>query len=391
MNILFLLKSLDTGGVEVVTATLANKFQEEGHNVFLWSFSEGKNMLINRLNKDVNLIYGKGFRISKDNIYSLRNTLIENNINVVINQWGLPFIPAYTLKKAAKGLDLKILAVYHNDPSTNGRLKNIEIAIKNSRSITKQIALHLKFYLYKCITSASMRYIYRNSDKFIVLSNSFVDGFKRFTKIKNATKLTVITNPITIDTSDYIYNFNEKELEVIFVGRIDFNQKRVHRIIETWALLEQNYPNWTLKIVGDGEKRKDIEELTKNLNLKNVRFEGFQYPKPYYEKASILILTSEYEGFGLVISEAMSFGVIPVVYGSYSAVYDIIEDNRDGSILPFCKNGFNAEGMAKRLSALMNDEKMRDSMALAAIEKSKNYSIEEIYRKWMEVITNLML
>lgn len=52
-----------------------------------------------------------------------------------------------------------------------------------------------------------------------------------------------------------------------------------------------------------------------------------------------MILTSEYEGFPLVLAEAMSFGVIPVVYGSYSAVYDIISDGVDGMILPYNKKG----------------------------------------------------
>ena len=60
--------------------------------------------------------------------------------------------------------------------------------------------------------------------------------------------------------------------------------------------------------------------MISNLQLKHVKLEGMQYPRQYYERASILLLTSDFEGFGLVIVEGMAFGVIPIAYGSYSAV-----------------------------------------------------------------------
>ena len=104
---------------------------------------------------------------------------------------------------------------------------------------------------------------------------------------------------------------------------MDCNQKRVLRILQTWALLEQRYPDWRLTIVGDGPDRVNLENQVFESQLENVSFEGFQNPRGYYERASILLLTSEFEGFPLVLPECMSFGVVPAVYGSYSAVYDI--------------------------------------------------------------------
>lgn len=103
--------------------------------------------------------------------------------------------------------------------------------------------------------------------------------------------------------------------------------------------MEASFPDWKLIIVGDGVEKRNLVEKVIQLKLNNVVFEGFQNPSLYYKRASILMLTSEYEGFGLVVVEAMSFGVIPVVYGSYSAVYDIISDGVDGVILPYNKKG----------------------------------------------------
>lgn len=391
MNILFLLKGLDIGGVEIVTYTLANKFHKEGHSVVIWAYINGRTNPTNLINNGITIIYGNGYKYSKKNVNLLRDTLITHKIDIAINQWGLPLIPCYTLNQAAKDLKIRILSVYHNDPSTNGRLKEIEISLAKHRNMFLRSALKTKYYIYRFITSASMRYIYQKSDMFIVLSDSFIDKFKKFAKIRNTFKLSAITNPITIDTTNFTFEASKKQKEVIYVGRLDPNQKRVHRVLETWALVEKNHSDWVLRIIGDGDERKELERLIEHYSLKNVSLEGTQYPRPYYEKASVLLLTSEYEGFGLVIVEGMSFGVVPVVLGSYSAVHDIIEDGKDGFIIPYCKQkGFVAKDMADKLELLIDNEAKRKEMALAAIEKSKKFSIDKIYDDWMEIFEIFM-
>ena len=162
-------------------------------------------------------------------------------------------------------------------------------------------------------------------------------------------------------------------------------------MINTWARLEKKYPDWKLTIVGDGIERKNVEKLVADYDLKHVSFEGFQQPKPYYERASILLLTSEYEGFPLVLAECMSFGVIPVVYDSYSAVRDIIDDGKDGVVIPYEKDGYDADKAAGMLAQIMQNDSLRDMMAHAAIEKSKSYSVERIYQEWMRTFAKLLL
>lgn len=389
MSILFLLKSFEIGGLEVVTSVLANKFVAEGHDVTLWAFYKGKTSLEERLDKRVNLVYGHGFHSGKANVASLRNIIIEKNIQIAINQWGLPYIPAKTLKRAIRGLDVKTIAVYHNDPSTNGRLKEVEIAIEHCDNPIKLSLLKFKLWTYRKITSASMRYIYRNSDRFMVLSQSFISHFENFTGKRNAQKLIVQTNPVTIKQPSETLDLNDKQKEVTYVGRLDYNQKRTYRIIETWALLEDRIPDWRLTIVGDGPERENLERLTRDLNLQHVRFEGFQRPEPYYKRASILILTSEYEGFPLVLAECMSFGVVPVVYGSYSAVYDIIKDGENGLIVKPQNGEFKAEAMAKALEQAMTDEDKRHDMAEKSIATSQNYSLDVIYKQWEDLFNDL--
>lgn len=232
-----------------------------------------------------------------------------------------------------------------------------------------------------------MRYVYNHSDLYMVLSPSFINKFKDFTGIRHPDRLIVQTNPITIDTTGFQLDLTRKQKEIIYVGRIDYNQKRVSRIIETWSLLENKYPDWSVKIIGDGQERKQLEEMCKSLKLKRVSFEGFQSPIEYYKKASILILTSEYEGFGLVIVEGMSFGVVPVVYGSYSAVYDIIKHKENGMIVQPQNGKFEVNEMAKQLAFVMENESKRNEMAQNAMLTSRrDYSLENIYRSWEKIL-----
>ena len=390
MNILFLLKSFEIGGVENVTVCHANYFVDHGHQVSIFAFRDAEHSIVDRLDKRVKTYVRRSLDAGKENVNALRAVLTGDRVQVTINQWGLPFALMRTARKAAKGLNVKFVSVYHNTPDMNGRLMSVDMQLHTCRNFIGRGWLRAKRCLFHWATAQGMRYNYRASDLYLVLSPSFVEKFKQFTGIRHPRKLQVQTNPVTIDCGGFRFDPSRKQKEIIYVGRIDLWQKRVERIIATWALLEPRFPDWRLTLVGDGPAREEVEQLAASCGLKRVAFEGFQDPKEYYRRASLLLLTSEFEGFGLVLVEAMSFGVIPVVYGSYSAVYDIIEDGKDGLILPYCSTGFPTATMAELLSSLLVDDKKRRVMAAAAMEKSKRYGIEIIYGEWMKKLERLV-
>lgn len=389
MNILFLMKAYEIGGQEVVTSVLATSFIDNNNNVIIVCFNQPNKMMVERTCDEVKVYSLNGFRYSDSNVLKLRDILISENIDVVINQWGLPYIGAKVLDKAKKGLNIKVISIYHNDPGTNARIKDVEIELSKTRNRLNRLFLVAKKGLFILITSKSMRYVYNHSDVYQVLSPSFVERFKEFTGIRNPKKLMVQTNPVTIDSENFVFDLDKKKKEIIYVGRIDYNQKRVYRVIDTWALLEKRYPDWKLTIVGDGIERRNLEVKAEALGLRNVCFEGFQSPIEYYKRARILMLTSEYEGFPLVLAECMSFGVVPVVYGSYSAVYDIINNGVNGIIFPYNRNGFSAEYAAKQMEKIMTDEFVYKKLAVNAIETSKKYSVDEIYKSWKTTFLKL--
>ena len=385
MNILFFLRSIGFGygGVEVVSIQLANKFFLEGHNVVLYALHQGDSDIVDRIDKNIPLYIGHGNCASAENIMQVREILLEHKINVAINQMGLPILPIKVLNAARENLDVTVVSFYHNDPCFNGRISDCDIAISKTDNRIKKLLWGGKRFLSKLVTQFSMRYVYEHSDYYAVLSDSYKDRFTQFTGIKHPTKLLVQTNPVTIDVVPVDLKYKQKE--VIYCGRIDSQQKRVHRLIDAWALIYKDFPEWKLTIVGDGVSRKDIELQSSRLELKNVQFEGFRQPFEYYKRASVLALTSEYEGFPLVLAECMSFGVVPVVYDSFSAVYDIIDNGVNGVVVPKVNGGFSAEAYAECLRVIMKDDTKREYMELAAIETSRNYSIDFIYQQWMKI------
>lgn len=81
----------------------------------------------------------KEYRCSDENIKALRKVLIDNKIDIIINQWGLPYVPILVAHKAANGLNIKIISIHHNDPSANGKLYDCNISISNANNEIKKI------------------------------------------------------------------------------------------------------------------------------------------------------------------------------------------------------------------------------------------------------------
>lgn len=390
MNILFLLRGTNVGGLEVVTSVLANKFVAEGHKVgvFIFRKDDGAS-IVDGLDKRVRVFLRNDYRVSKENAARLREVLVNEKVDFIINQWGLPLTPVRVAKKACHGLSVKVISVYHNAPNANGRVQGITIKLASTENPAKRAALKCLRWTYGKATSWAMKYNYEKSDRFLVLSDSYIKVFKDFTGLKCAPKLGVMTNPVTIDSSGYIYSGTAKQKEILFVGRLDFVQKRVYRAIDTWTYLEEDFPDWHLTIVGDGDDRSNLEQHASAMNLNRVNFEGFKRPNKYYERASILILVSDFEGFPLVLAEAMSVGVVPVVYDSFAAVRDIIKDGENGFVVPAVGGIFSAEEMAKTIQSLMVNPALLSAMAQAAIRESKNYSIGVIYNRWMHLFNSM--
>ena len=149
--------------------------------------------------------------------------------------------------------------------------------------------------------------------------------------------------------------------------------------------LSDALPGWRLEVVGDGPDRAAYEASL--AGVPRVAFHGFQNPAPFYAKAKILVMTSDFEGFPLVLVEAMSAGCVPVVLDSFAAVHDIIDGtNGNGVLVP---TPFDERRFAASVDALMRAAPRLAALSAAAHATSRNFSVASIVDKWETLMAAL--
>ncbi len=385
MNVLFFYRIYPNyGGVEVVTTVLANRMVLDGHEVTVVSLEQPHMELAAQLAKGVDIIKLDYPVLSFNNVNKLHRIIVDRKIDVLINQWGLPFKTTMLCKRAIKNTGCRLFSVLHGSPYTSKVVIRAQDKCKNASNFISKAVAYAELQIKEAVIKWSIRYNIKNNQKYILLSNAFIGPLLKYAHIRNASNVIAIGNPITIDVDLRGFNMDNKKNQVLYVGRMDFENKRVNRIVDTWKILYSDFPDWELVLVGDGPHKEELINYVKKGKIDRVRFEGFQKESPikYYIDASLFMLTSDLEGFGLVIVESMAYGVVPVVYGSYEAVYDIIDDGINGFITP---KPFDLSITVKRLKQLMIDKEKRTKMAKAAMIKSQNFLLDAVIKQWYSV------
>ncbi len=386
MNILFLYRIYPNfGGVEVVTTVLADRFVEDGHEVTIVSFESGRPDAAARLHPSVTIHHLEFPVFSGANIKQLRGILAERNIDVIVNQWGLPFTVTRLCRKAMTGTRCRLVSVLHGAPDTSKVILVAEGKVREARFAQPFYRMMLK--LKETVVRWSIRYAVRRSDCYVLLSDRSVKLLADYARLRDTASLRVINNPLTVPMEEF--DMAAKKKQILYAGRMDYANKREDRIVDIWERLAPLYPDWELVLVGDGPHKTVLSERVAGTGIPRVRFEAFRTEPPvaFYKEASIFLLTSDLEGWGLVLVESMSYGVVPVVYGSYEAVYDIIDDGVSGFVVP---KPYCCEAMTERLRRLMDDDWQRTRMAFAAISSAGRFDLKSIAAQWYGLFDEIL-
>jgi len=193
----------------------------------------------------------------------------------------------------------------------------------------------------------------------------------------NDSRYTYIHNPVTFNYSN---DYNSDSNCVIAVGRLCV-QKDFISLIKIWEIVHGKYPNWKLKIVGDGPEKGHLQGEIDRLNLsESVRLVGLSNNiKKEMSNASIFVLTSLYEGFGLVLLEAMACGLPIISFACQFGPKDIIKDGKNGVLI----YNRDIEMFSKKLIYLIQNKNIRKEMSHQAQIRVQDFAIEEILKKWM--------
>lgn len=168
-----------------------------------------------------------------------------------------------------------------------------------------------------------------------------------------------------------------KNKHVIWVGRLDY-QKRPMEAIKIWQMVYPKHMDWHLDIYGDGEQIKEIEDAAHKLNMNIHVHQPTALIFDCYRDSSILLSTSLFEPFGLVLVEAMSCGLPIVTYDSPYGPSSLISDGIEGFLVEMS----HSEIMARKICQLIDDKPLRQKMGISAIKTSSKYSSEFIMPMW---------
>lgn len=346
------------------------------------------------------------FKIIEGNegkVKEVRDTSLSiDNLHRFINEKEIDILlvpEAYKLSKlaynAVAGTECKIVSALHNKPGyerigfftllKESFLYN-EKMIKRIRAFLLMTVYPLSFYLYTRRIMLNMRRAYMLSDYVVLLSESFFEQFKKAYRVRDNNKLVAIENALSFDDFATKDNLKNKQKQILVVSRLDERQKRISIVLKTWSKLFKKFPDWELLIVGSGRSQKSYINLANKLGLERFKFLGQRKPESFYREASIFLMTSAFEGWGMTLTEAQQYGCVPIVMDSYSAVHDIIDSGYNGIISP----NNELDEYVSNISKIIENEDLRQTLAMNGISSSKRFTHDKVSEKWIRLFDKII-
>lgn len=232
-------------------------------------------------------------------------------------------------------------------------------------------SIFAKFWMYNLVGHL------RKLDKFVVLTE---EDKKQWAELNN---IISIPDPLTF-FPEQISSLQKKR--VIAVGRYVY-QKGFDLLLKAWSMIEKRCPDWELVIFGSGN-REPYECLKNELNIDGSRCHlngPSSNIQQEYMNSSIFAFTSRFEGFGMVLIEAMACGLPVISFDCPCGPRDIISDNEDGLLV---QNG-NLNEYVRELSLLMNDSSLRQRMSAAGRKNVERFKMDHIGDRWKKLFDGL--
>lgn len=367
MNIYLFLGDLSSkGGIERVTVALANGLSKFYDVTIISLYRETKELPF-RPHKNVNIIYlNNDFETS---MYNRKCGLFK----------GLKFDVLYIKRKISKFSKLEI-EFHESDVLISCDVKmSVLLYFLAKKNNSKIIAIeHFEHDVGNVVLRKIRGILY---PKFVaVLSQTYEDKSK-YLKWLPATKHKVIPNIVSFMPADSTKKKIKQNI-VLAVGRLT-NQKGFDLLLKAWALSDTK--GWCLKIIGDGEEYHDLMSLISSLNISNADIIPFQNDiQQYYDSAEIFVLSSRYEGLGMVLIEALSSGLACISFDCPAGPKTIIT-NDNGLLIP---TG-DIEKLSKAISLLITNREIRKNLQAQAVKSVDRFEESNVVAEWRELLNEI--
>lgn len=378
MKICIVCPRLCHGGAERVAVSLANGFVARGHEVvFFADLYEEQTFALDESIQLLNLVPQSNDKLKKwgGAIRILRTQLKKDKPDVII---GIMSLCSIVAKLASIGMGIPVVATEHDSYERPG---------------SAPMPFFIKCYkfwicrMYSCVT------VLTGADKKII-------G-------KRLRNVTVMENPLALEP---IETLSPRKRIILASGRVDnWHYKGFDVLIRAFGKFVQGLKSkvqdegWKLVIAGvwrNPETRTFLDGIAKECGvLDKIEYTGFvEDMQKLYAESSIFVLSSRYEGFGLVLIEAMSQGCACVACDYKGRQREIMSPTptlpEGEGAFEACKTGIlcepdDVEALAEAMKKMIEDDEYRESVRAKAIERSKYYSIENTMDRWEKLLTSV--
>jgi glycosyltransferase involved in cell wall biosynthesis len=261
---------------------------------------------------------------------------------------------------------------------------NLAVARFVAPSVVRVGQDHLNLSRYRKPLIAAMAREYPKLDALTTLTERTAEDYRRL--LDGRIRVAVIPNGVR-NTSGHRASVEEKV--VISAGRMTY-QKAFHRLLPVWATVAEHHPDWQLRIFGQGRRERELAAQIRDLGLDDGRARLMGYTSRLPEElaaSSIYALSSRYEGFPMVLLEAMSAGLPVVSYDCETGPAEIISHGVDGFVVP---DG-DGDAFAAALTELIEDAEKRRAFGAAALEKAAQYDPALIAERFETLLEELLV
>lgn len=232
------------------------------------------------------------------------------------------------------------------------------------------------------------RDLVRQVDCFITLTPEYVQEFVSALGLNDeeASRFAVMPNMAFLPKHQPI-PAKDRPKKILFVGRLSYADKRPDRVLQIWEKVCQYLPDWEVEIYGKGSEEKFLRRIIQQKQLPRITLKGYiADATAVYASGAILMMTSTYEGWGLVLSEAQASGVVPIAFDSSAGIRELIgKDSTYGCLVA----PFDLDAYAAQLRRLCQDVELRSRLSQAAQTHCLDYSPERIRSRWEEIFSQL--
>lgn len=364
MKILMAIKRLENmaGGAERVFLQVAEGLRNKGHDVTLVTFDRTNATSFYKMPEGMDWVrlgigdsaQRAGYLETVKRIFKLQRVIKDLSPDLLIPFQHSMFVPTVM---AMSGLRTPIIASEHIVPD-HYRTRPLE---------------------YLLLILSGLR-----CDKITVLSDAII---KMYPSILRG-RMVAMPNPVaTSPRPADVYGDPHSSKVLISVGRLD-PQKDQKTLIEAFARIHPKFPDWRLKIFGEGALRNDLEQQIANLGMTDfISLPGLSNDiMQEYQQAQAFALASTYESFGLATAEAMSAGLPVIGFADCAGTNELIRDGESGILVGIHEGETRGGALASGLSSLLASPELRQKLGDGGRRQISSLSVESVVQRWEDLI-----